>query len=43
VRCDRFEYDAAALRDGPCGTKEFVGVDAVGGELDDIDVVTRGS
>jgi hypothetical protein len=40
VRCDRFEYDAAVLRDGLCRAEQFVGVDAVGGELDDIDVVT---
>jgi hypothetical protein len=43
VRCGGFEGDAAVARDGPCWSEQFIGVDAVAGELDDVDVVTPAS
>jgi hypothetical protein len=33
VRCHGFEGNGAVARDGPCRTKQFVGVDAAAGEL----------
>jgi hypothetical protein len=40
ARCDRLEGDAAVARDGPCRVQQFSGVDAMVGELNDVDVVT---
>src|ERR1700758_3281614 len=40
VRCNGFEGNGAVARDGPCRAEQFVGVDAVAGECDDVDVVT---
>jgi hypothetical protein len=40
VWCDGFEGDAAVTGDGPCRAEQFVWVDAVAGECDDVDVVT---
>jgi hypothetical protein len=40
VWCDSLEGDAAVARDGPCRAEQFSGVDAVVGELNDVDVVT---
>jgi hypothetical protein len=40
VRCDGLEGDAAVARDGPRRAEQFSGVDAMVGELNDVDVVT---
>lgn len=43
VRCNGFERDAAVPRDSPCRAEQFIGVDALAAELDNIDVVAPAS
>jgi hypothetical protein len=40
VRSHGFECDTTVARDGPCRAEEFIGLDALAGELDDVDVIT---